>query len=254
MADADRRAGAQRPGCDARPASRAERWPTSTTPTPSRSRTFCRPPSFERTCHECAHTRDCGGDPRMPASDEPVATQCTARVLRRSSERARRRSIRAPRSRRVPRSSPIATARSLEREWQREAAPERAARQLERRGTRVFIDGEPGYPISDSVPDRPAVLLAEGDRPEVLDAPRVAVVGTRAATPHGIADARAWDLSRQRRSDGRERACDRDRRRSASRGRCRPVAAPSASSQPALTSSTRAGTSRSTTEFAELGS
>lgn len=84
----------------------------------------------------------------------------------------------------------VGTARDLEREWQREAAPERAARQLERRGTHVFIASDPGYPISDTVPDRPAILLAEGDRPEVLDAPRVAVVGTRAATPHGVADAR----------------------------------------------------------------
>ena len=34
------------------------------------------------------------------------------------------------------------------------------------------------------------MLLAEGDRPDVLERPRVAVVGTRAATPHGLADAR----------------------------------------------------------------
>jgi DNA processing protein len=40
------------------------------------------------------------------------------------------------------------------------------------------------------VPGRPAVLLAEGAAPEVLERPRVAVVGTRAATPHGLADAR----------------------------------------------------------------
>ena len=36
----------------------------------------------------------------------------------------------------------------------------------------------------------PAVLFVEGDRADVLDRPRVAVVGTRAATPHGLADAR----------------------------------------------------------------
>ncbi len=36
----------------------------------------------------------------------------------------------------------------------------------------------------------PRVLLGEGDRPDAFDAPRVAVVGTRAATPMGIADAR----------------------------------------------------------------
>ena len=36
----------------------------------------------------------------------------------------------------------------------------------------------------------PRVLLGEGDRPRAFDAPRVAIVGTRAATPLGIADAR----------------------------------------------------------------
>ena len=56
--------------------------------------------------------------------------------------------------------------------------------------TRVFVDGRQGYPIGDDVPHRPPVLLAEGDDPGVFDRPRVAVVGTRAATPHGLADAR----------------------------------------------------------------
>jgi DNA processing protein len=60
-----------------------------------------------------------------------------------------------------------------------------------RRRTRVFLAHEPEFPITDDLPGRPAVLLAEGDRPEALDAPRVAIVGTRAATPHGLADARA---------------------------------------------------------------
>jgi DNA processing protein len=59
---------------------------------------------------------------------------------------------------------------------------------LARRGTHVMVDGRPGYPIADDVPQRPLVLLGEGD-PGVLDRPRVAVVGTRAATPHGLADA-----------------------------------------------------------------
>jgi DNA processing protein len=36
----------------------------------------------------------------------------------------------------------------------------------------------------------PRVLLGEGERPDAFDAPRVAIVGTRAATPMGIADAR----------------------------------------------------------------
>ncbi|MCU1468171.1 MAG: protecting protein DprA [Actinomycetia bacterium] len=35
----------------------------------------------------------------------------------------------------------------------------------------------------------PRVLLGEGDRPDAFAAPRVAIVGTRAATPMGLADA-----------------------------------------------------------------
>lgn len=58
------------------------------------------------------------------------------------------------------------------------------------RATRVLVDGRAGYPIRDDVPDRPAVLLAEGLAPEVLDRPRVAIVGTRSASVHGLADAR----------------------------------------------------------------
>src|SRR5207248_1826277 len=61
---------------------------------------------------------------------------------------------------------------------------------LARRRTRVLVHGCDDYPIRDEVPHAPAVLLAEGARPQAFDSPRVAVVGTRAATPHGIADAR----------------------------------------------------------------
>ena len=46
------------------------------------------------------------------------------------------------------------------------------------------------YPIPDPLPNRPPVLLGEGERPDAFDAPRVAIVGTRSATPHGLADAR----------------------------------------------------------------
>ncbi len=60
---------------------------------------------------------------------------------------------------------------------------------IARRGTRVFLDGADDYPIADDVPERPGVLLAEGDSPEVLERPRVAVVGTRSATLHGLRDA-----------------------------------------------------------------
>ena len=59
-----------------------------------------------------------------------------------------------------------------------------------RRGTAVLARGDPDYPIGDDVPGAPAVLFVEGARPEALRAPRVAVVGTRAASVHGLSDAR----------------------------------------------------------------
>ena len=80
--------------------------------------------------------------------------------------------------------------RAATRAWRRELDIEVAARQLEQRGTMVWIAGDDAHPIADEVPDRPAVLLAEGARPDVLSCPRAAVVGTRAASPHGLADAR----------------------------------------------------------------
>ncbi len=61
---------------------------------------------------------------------------------------------------------------------------------LTRRGTRVLYVGGPDYPIDEGIDDRPAVLFTEGKRLDGLEQPRVAVVGTRAATPHGLADAR----------------------------------------------------------------
>jgi DNA processing protein len=91
---------------------------------------------------------------------------------------------------------PVRTARDREsaprlaRSWRDRAAPTAVARRLARRGTYVWIDGDADYPIADGVPDRPAVLLGEGAAVGALGAPRVAVVGTRAATPHGLADAR----------------------------------------------------------------
>ncbi|MGZ4795831.1 MAG: DNA-processing protein DprA [Acidimicrobiia bacterium] len=62
-------------------------------------------------------------------------------------------------------------------------------RLLEAHETHVRITGDDDYPIDTGIEDHPAVLLAEGRRPDALDRPRVAVVGTRAATPHGLADA-----------------------------------------------------------------
>ena len=72
-----------------------------------------------------------------------------------------------------------------------ELAAALAARAV-RRGTMVTTPHEPGFPIADDIPHLPAVLFIEGSRPEVFDAPRVAVIGTRAASVHGLAD--AWEL------------------------------------------------------------
>jgi DNA processing protein len=61
-----------------------------------------------------------------------------------------------------------------------------------RRGTLVLTPDDPDYPVADGIPHAPKVLFLEGDRPDVLRAPRVAVVGTRAASVHGLSD--AWEL------------------------------------------------------------
>jgi DNA processing protein len=79
---------------------------------------------------------------------------------------------------------------ALARGWAHAARALDLAPELLRRGTAVVRDGHPGYPIGDEVPDRPAVLLVEGAAPEVLHRPRVAIVGTRSASVHGLADAR----------------------------------------------------------------
>jgi DNA processing protein len=80
----------------------------------------------------------------------------------------------------------------LAREWAAAAGATGAAMTptLTRRGTRMVYVGGPMYPIDEGIDDRPAVLFTEGERIDVLERPRVAVVGTRAATPHGLADAR----------------------------------------------------------------
>jgi DNA processing protein len=77
---------------------------------------------------------------------------------------------------------------ALARIWQEAAHTERVDQLLRERATHVFVEGRPGYPIDD-LPEPPVVLLAEGERVEALGRRRVAVVGTRAATPHGLEDA-----------------------------------------------------------------
>lgn len=66
------------------------------------------------------------------------------------------------------------------------------ADQVIKRGTRLVGPEDADFPIVDELPGRPRLLFLEGSRPEVLRAPRVAVVGTRAASVHGLAD--AWEL------------------------------------------------------------
>jgi DNA processing protein len=68
----------------------------------------------------------------------------------------------------------------------------RVAQQAARRGTKILLAGSAEYPIAEDIPGRPEFLFVEGRRPEVLRAPRVAIVGTRAASVHGLAD--AWEL------------------------------------------------------------
>ena len=61
---------------------------------------------------------------------------------------------------------------------------------LAARGAHVWIAGDDDYPITEPLANVPPVLFGEGARPDALDAPCVAIVGTRSATPHGLADAR----------------------------------------------------------------
>lgn len=60
---------------------------------------------------------------------------------------------------------------------------------IESRHTVVHFSGDDSYPILDAIPDRPAVLFQEGSATQAWDQPRVAIVGTRSATPPGLADA-----------------------------------------------------------------
>jgi DNA processing protein len=62
---------------------------------------------------------------------------------------------------------------------------------IAQRGTHVWMRGDADYPIRDVevLPEMPPVLLGEGRRLDAFDAPRVAIVGTRAATPLGALDA-----------------------------------------------------------------
>lgn len=78
---------------------------------------------------------------------------------------------------------------TLARRWAEQIDLRGVAAVLARRHTHVLLAHDHDFPIPDPLPSRPAVLLVEGARREVLDAPRVAIVGTRAASPHGLHDA-----------------------------------------------------------------
>src|SRR4051794_18638669 len=66
---------------------------------------------------------------------------------------------------------------------------ERVAAIMARRGTRVLLPHDADWPIPADCPDPPALLFAEGEAFEALLRPAVSIVGTRAATPHGLSDA-----------------------------------------------------------------
>ncbi|MFN8025245.1 MAG: DNA-processing protein DprA [Acidimicrobiia bacterium] len=72
--------------------------------------------------------------------------------------------------------------------WTSVASDERLPALLARRRTNVFVEHTEGFPVFDA-PDAPAVLLAEGAGADAFVPRTVAVVGTRAATPQGLADA-----------------------------------------------------------------
>jgi DNA processing protein len=74
-------------------------------------------------------------------------------------------------------------------EWAARVDPDGVARRLAERATRVLLRDDPEFPFETQLDECPAVLLTEGAGIDALDRPRVAIVGTRAATPHGLADA-----------------------------------------------------------------
>jgi DNA processing protein len=83
-----------------------------------------------------------------------------------------------------------AIVRGADARWSAEDHLPRITRTLAERHPYVLLRGRPSWPIADDIPGAPEVLLAEGDARDAFARPRVAVVGTRAATPHGLADAR----------------------------------------------------------------
>lgn len=73
--------------------------------------------------------------------------------------------------------------------WPRWACPEFVEQQLHRRGARVFLPGDPDWPITQTIKDPPALLFTEGECHEALHRSGISIVGTRQASPHGLLDA-----------------------------------------------------------------
>ena len=76
-------------------------------------------------------------------------------------------------------------AHQLVRAWQADIDLVATEARLLSRGTQVFVAGADDFPFETEFPHGPIVLFGEGQRPDALGRPRVGVVGTRAATPHG---------------------------------------------------------------------
>ena len=80
-------------------------------------------------------------------------------------------------------------AHQLVRAWQAQLDLAATEAGLRSHATHVLVAGASDFPFETELPHSPIVLFAEGQRADALGRPRVGVVGTRAATPHGLADA-----------------------------------------------------------------
>ena len=179
------------PRARASDASRA-RSPTSTTWTPSRPRTSRSRRCSVRTCREqrpvprteLVATAEPGpGGSRCARGhrgDDPVAAAEAPRPLRHPTSglgRGRTRYRRTVAALDDPRAE-RAGSRHAPRNLGAPVDRDHARGHLHDRRGRVWLRDEPGYPILDPVPEPPPVLIAEGERADALDAPRVAIVGT----------------------------------------------------------------------------
>jgi DNA processing protein len=79
--------------------------------------------------------------------------------------------------------------RRLAQQWRAEIDAGAVEAQLLARQARVWLEDDDDFPYTRPVPGQPCVLFGEGAVEDAFERPRVAVVGTRSATPHGLADA-----------------------------------------------------------------